>query len=51
MQENRPDGDIVLEVVLFLWNKVKVGIQGDELQYPSFTYRIEKIDNLEKVWT
>lgn len=39
----------MLDVVLFLWNKVKEVMQGDELQNPSFTYCIEKIDNFDKV--
>lgn len=49
VQEIRPDGDLVLDVVIFLWNKVKEVMQGDELQNPSFTYCIEKIDNFDKV--
>ncbi|TNM84887.1 hypothetical protein fugu_009065 [Takifugu bimaculatus] len=46
--EIRPDGGLVLDVVLFLWNKVKEVMQGDELQNPSFTYCVEKIDNFDK---
>lgn len=37
------------DVLLFLWNKVKVAVQGDDIQSPTFTYCIEKIDNFEKV--
>lgn len=48
-QEIRPDGGLVLDVVLLLWNKVKEVMQGDELQNPSFTYCVEKIDNFDKV--
>lgn len=40
---------MVLDVVLFLWNKVKAVVHGDEIQNPTFTYCIEKIDNFEKV--
>lgn len=49
LQEIRPDGGLVLDVVLFLWNKVKEVMQGDELPNPSFTYCVEKIDNFDKV--
>lgn len=40
---------MVLDVVLFLWNKVKLVVQGDEIQNPTFTYSTEKIDHFEKV--
>ncbi|CAK6953846.1 cilia- and flagella-associated protein 54-like [Scomber scombrus] len=45
--EVQPDGDLVLEVVLFLWGKVKVVMQKDQLQNSNF----EKVDNYHKwVW-
>ncbi|XP_070700150.1 cilia- and flagella-associated protein 54 [Pempheris klunzingeri] len=31
--EVQPDGDLVLDVVLFLWGKVKVVMQSDQAQY------------------
>lgn len=40
---------MVLDIVLYLWNKVKVVVQGDEIQNPTFTYCIEKIDSFERV--
>ncbi|XP_040907982.1 cilia- and flagella-associated protein 54-like [Toxotes jaculatrix] len=49
--EVQPDGDLVLDVVLFLWRKVKVVIQKDKLQnpvYPEFTCYLEKVDNYDK---
>lgn len=49
VQEIRPDAGMVLDVVLFLWNKVKAAVHRDEIQNPTFTYCIEKIDNFEKV--
>lgn len=45
----RPDGDLVLDVVLFLWGKVKVVMQRDQLQNLEFTYYLEKVDNCGKV--
>ncbi|XP_053187065.1 cilia- and flagella-associated protein 54-like [Scomber japonicus] len=45
--EVQPDGDLVLEVVLFLWGKVKVVMQKDQLQNSNF----EKVDIYHKwVW-
>ncbi|XP_044227349.1 cilia- and flagella-associated protein 54-like isoform X3 [Thunnus albacares] len=47
----QPDGDLVLEVVLFLWGKMKVVMQRDQLQNPEFTHNLEKVDNYHKwVW-
>ncbi len=43
------DGDLVLDVVLFLWGKVKVVIQRDQLQNLDFTHYLEKVDNYDKV--
>ncbi|KAM7374329.1 hypothetical protein PAMP_006995 [Pampus punctatissimus] len=40
--EVQPDGELVLKVVLFLWSKVKMVMQKDQLQNP------EKIDNYHK---
>ncbi|CAG00520.1 unnamed protein product [Tetraodon nigroviridis] len=48
LSEIRPDEDVVLDVVLFLWNKAKLVVQGDEIQNPTFTYSTEKIDHFEK---
>ena len=45
----QPDGDLVLEVVLFLWGKMKVVMQRDQLQNPEFTHNLEKVDNYHKV--
>lgn len=51
VQDIRPDGGMVWDVVLFLWNKLKVVIQGDGLQTPTFIYCIEKIEHFETVCT
>ncbi|XP_071316210.1 cilia- and flagella-associated protein 54 isoform X2 [Trachinotus anak] len=44
----QPDRDLVLDIVLFLWDKVKVVIQRDKLQNPEFTHYLEKVDNYNK---
>lgn len=44
----RPDGELVLDVVLFLWDNMKVVIQRDQLQSPIFTYHNEKVDHFGK---
>lgn len=41
--------DLVLDVVIFLWGKVKMVMQRDQLQNPDFTYHMEKVDNFGKV--
>ncbi|KAL7389232.1 hypothetical protein ABVT39_000211 [Epinephelus coioides] len=46
--EVQPDGDLVLDVLLFLWGKVKLVIQRDQLQNQKITYCLEKIDNYDK---
>ncbi|XP_044078247.1 cilia- and flagella-associated protein 54-like [Siniperca chuatsi] len=46
--EAQPDGDLVLDVVLFLWGKVKVVMQRDQLQNLEFTHYLEKVDNYDK---
>ncbi|XP_078122015.1 cilia- and flagella-associated protein 54 [Sander vitreus] len=46
--EVQPDGDLVLDVVLFLWGKVKLGIQRDQLHNVEFTHYLEKVDNYDK---
>lgn len=45
----QPDGDLVLDVVLFLWGKMKVVMRRDQLQSLEFTYYLEKVDNYNKV--
>uniref|UniRef100_A0AAQ5ZBU7 Fibronectin type-III domain-containing protein n=1 Tax=Amphiprion ocellaris TaxID=80972 RepID=A0AAQ5ZBU7_AMPOC len=40
--EVQPDGDLVLDIVLFVWGKVKVVRQKDTLQIPEFTHYREK---------
>uniref|UniRef100_A0A8C9YIX1 Cilia and flagella associated protein 54 n=1 Tax=Sander lucioperca TaxID=283035 RepID=A0A8C9YIX1_SANLU len=40
---------LVLDVVLFLWGKVKLGIQRDQLHNLEFTHYLEKVDNYDKV--
>lgn len=45
----QPDGDLVLEVVLFLWGKVKLVMLRDQLQNPELTHSLEKVDNYNKV--
>ncbi|KAM9348845.1 cilia- and flagella-associated protein 54 [Symphorus nematophorus] len=50
--EVQPDGDLVLDVVLFLWGKVKVVVQRDQLQNREFTHNLEKKDNYNKwLWS
>ncbi|XP_059208284.1 cilia- and flagella-associated protein 54-like isoform X3 [Centropristis striata] len=44
----QPDGDLVLDVVLFLWGKVKLVIQRDQLQNPKFTCDLANVDNYDK---
>ncbi|XP_042355674.1 cilia- and flagella-associated protein 54-like [Plectropomus leopardus] len=46
--EEQPDGDLVLDLVLFLWGKVKLVIQRDQQQNQEFSYRLEKADNYDK---
>ncbi|XP_034745298.1 cilia- and flagella-associated protein 54-like isoform X2 [Etheostoma cragini] len=46
--EVQPDGDLVLDVVLFLWGKVKLGIQRDQLHNLEFTHYLKKVDNYDK---
>ncbi|XP_056253277.1 cilia- and flagella-associated protein 54-like isoform X3 [Seriola aureovittata] len=46
--EVQPDRELVLEVFLFIWGKVKVVMQRDELQNPEFTHYLEKVDNYDK---
>ncbi|XP_032388655.1 cilia- and flagella-associated protein 54 isoform X5 [Etheostoma spectabile] len=46
--EVQPDGDLVLNVLLFLWGKVKLGIQRDQLHNLEFTHYLEKVDNYDK---
>ncbi|XP_018547690.1 cilia- and flagella-associated protein 54 isoform X2 [Lates calcarifer] len=46
--EVQPDGDLVLDVVLFLWAKVKVVMQRDKLQNPELTHYLEKVDDYDK---
>ena len=45
----QPDGDLVLDVVLFLWGKVKLVFQRDQLQNVEFMHYLEKVDNYDKV--
>lgn len=37
----QPDGDLVLDVVLFLWGKVKLMVQKEN---PEFTHYTEKVE-------
>ncbi|XP_068572705.1 cilia- and flagella-associated protein 54 [Cebidichthys violaceus] len=46
--EVQPDGDLVLDVVLFLWDKVKLAIQRYPLQTLEFTHYHEKVDDYDK---
>ncbi|KAM6983519.1 cilia- and flagella-associated protein 54 [Tautogolabrus adspersus] len=43
--EVQPDGDLVLDAVIFLWDKVKVVFQKDQMQNPNY---LEKVDNYDK---
>ncbi|KAF3706510.1 Cilia- and flagella-associated protein 54 [Channa argus] len=43
----QPDGDLVLDVVLFLWGKVKVLMQKEN---PEFIHYAEKIDHYKWLW-
>lgn len=45
----QPDGDLVLDIVLFLWDKIKVVMQRDQLQSLEFTHYHEKVDHYDKV--
>uniref|UniRef100_UPI0009B47C99 cilia- and flagella-associated protein 54 n=1 Tax=Monopterus albus TaxID=43700 RepID=UPI0009B47C99 len=45
--EVQPDGDLVLDVVLFLWSKVKVVMRREN---PEFTHYIEKADYSKWLW-
>ncbi|XP_051793490.1 cilia- and flagella-associated protein 54 isoform X2 [Acanthochromis polyacanthus] len=48
--EVQPDGDLVLDIVLFVWGKVKVVRQKDKLQIPEFThYRAKWVWCLSKL--
>lgn len=49
VQEVQPDGDLVLDVVLFLWGKVKLVLQRDQLPNLEFTNYLEKVDSYGKV--
>lgn len=49
VQDVQPDRDLVLDVVLFLWAKVKVVMQRDQLQNPELTHYHEKLCNYDKV--
>jgi len=49
VQEVQPDGDLVLDVVLFLWGKVKLMIQKYQLQNQEFTHHHEKVDTYDTV--
>ncbi|XP_051257635.1 cilia- and flagella-associated protein 54-like isoform X3 [Dicentrarchus labrax] len=44
----QPDGDLVVDVVLFLWGKVKVAMKRDQLQNLEFTHYLKKVDNHDK---
>ncbi|KAK9536651.1 hypothetical protein VZT92_006417 [Zoarces viviparus] len=46
--EVQPDEDLVLNVVIFLWDKVKLAMQRYPLQNPEFTLYHEKVDNYDK---
>ncbi|XP_062414184.1 cilia- and flagella-associated protein 54-like [Pungitius pungitius] len=46
--EVQPDGDLVLDVVLFLWGELKLVIPRDQLQNLQFTNYHEKVENFEK---
>ncbi|XP_045896455.1 cilia- and flagella-associated protein 54-like isoform X2 [Micropterus dolomieu] len=45
--ELQPDVDLVLDVLLFLWCKVKVVMQRDQLQNLEFTQYLKKLDNYD----
>ncbi|KAM4545334.1 cilia- and flagella-associated protein 54-like isoform 3-T3 [Odontesthes bonariensis] len=45
--ELQPDGDLVLDTVLFLWDKVKVFMQ-DRLQSLEFTRSVQTVDYYDK---
>ncbi|XP_019941027.1 cilia- and flagella-associated protein 54 [Paralichthys olivaceus] len=42
--EVQPDGDLVLDVVLFLWGRVKVVMQRDKMENPELAHYLEKVD-------
>uniref|UniRef100_UPI0037E847B8 cilia- and flagella-associated protein 54 n=1 Tax=Semicossyphus pulcher TaxID=241346 RepID=UPI0037E847B8 len=44
----QPDRDLVLDAVLFLWDKVKVVLQRDQLQNRKLTSYLEKVDHYDK---
>ncbi|XP_030602315.1 cilia- and flagella-associated protein 54 isoform X2 [Archocentrus centrarchus] len=46
--EVQPDKDMVLDIVLFLWGKMKPVIQRDPLQNPQLTHYQQKADNHDK---
>nr|XP_043899051.1 cilia- and flagella-associated protein 54-like isoform X4 [Solea senegalensis] len=46
--ESQPDKDLVLDVVLFLWGKVKVVLQRDNMKNPEFSHYREKVDAYDK---
>ncbi|XP_065819323.1 cilia- and flagella-associated protein 54 isoform X4 [Labrus bergylta] len=43
--EVQPDGDLVLDAVIFLWDQVKVVFQMDQMRNPNY---LEKVDNYDK---
>ncbi|KAM6907603.1 cilia- and flagella-associated protein 54 [Xenentodon cancila] len=49
--ELQPDGDMVLDTVLFLWDQVQKAMQRGRLQTPMFTNYLQKMDTFDKwVW-
>ncbi|XP_024862076.1 cilia- and flagella-associated protein 54 [Kryptolebias marmoratus] len=49
--ELQPDPDLVLDAVLFLWEKLKAFVQTDQLEASDFTHDLQTIENYGKwVW-
>ncbi|KAI3373646.1 hypothetical protein L3Q82_022233 [Scortum barcoo] len=46
--EVQPDVDLVLDVVLFLWGKVKLVMQRGEQQNLEFTHYLERVDHFDR---
>ncbi|XP_068600422.1 cilia- and flagella-associated protein 54 [Brachionichthys hirsutus] len=46
--EEQPDGDLVVDVVSFLWGKVKAAMPRDSLRDLHFQHNLKKADHLDK---
>ncbi|XP_068186553.1 cilia- and flagella-associated protein 54 [Antennarius striatus] len=50
--EEQPDGDLVCDVVSFLWGKLKACMPRDHLQHLNFKHYLKKVDNSGKwIWS